>query len=98
MDKKRSTQELIVEFAKNSDIDLVALESLTSGVTSRIESFGIEKFNSLPYAQRITVLNEAIESYFSWAEKYHSDLENNIDGAFDKLLNEVYELVKKDKH
>ena len=98
MEKKPSTQELLAEFAKKNDISLGALESLTQGVTSRIQSFGIEKFNSLPYAQRIIVLNEAVQSYFEWAERYHSDLENNTNGAFDNLLSEVYELVKEDKH
>lgn len=96
--RKNTIEEILKEFANDHNIDLGVLESFTQGVTSRIEKYGVDKFNSLTYAQRVIVINAAVESYFLWAEKYYSDLENNVDGAFDRLLNDVYEVVKKDKH
>ena len=93
-----NTHALLSEFAELHSVDLGALESLTQGVKSRIEAFGVDKFNALPYPKKMLVLDQAVESYFAWASKYHADLENNTDGAFVKLLDAVYEQVKNKKH
>lgn len=84
----------LTKFAKDNGLDVAALKELTEGVIARITHYGLTKFTmDTPEVQEM-IIDTATKHFMESRAKIHDDLINNTDGSFDKLLSDVYDLIK----
>ena len=87
-------QECIAELASQFNLDPTALQLFTDGIIRRINHYGIEKFKNASRKDQIELINSAAQHYILSMKKMHNDYMNNVNGARDKLHEEVYNEIK----